>query len=216
MYEETLKAGLAALDLELDSQQYSQLARYIAEIERFNPVYKLVGASGRDLVIRHILDSLSAAKTIESLLSQSTERRLVDLGSGAGLPGIPLAIALDRSTVTLVERMQRRVGFLRSAIVTSGLSERVTIVDRDLVELDGCFDVVTFRAFRPLVEILDLVSPIVADGGWVCAYKGQRLQLEEELAAVRDQCTSQWSATIIGLEVPFLDAERTLCLLQKI
>jgi len=78
------------------------------------------------------------------------------------------------------------------------------------------FDVVTFRAFRPLVEILDLVAPIVVDGGWVCAYKGQRTQVEEELRAVERQCKSRWQGEIRDIVVPRLDAERTLCLLQKI
>lgn len=216
MYKSLIDRGLSSLGLDLDEWQRSQLDRYIAEIERFNPVYKLVGATGEELVIRHILDSLSAVKTIETLLNESGGSRIADLGSGAGLPGIPLAIALPHASMALVERMQRRVGFLRSATVASTLTERVTIIDRDVAEVSDQFDVVTFRAFRPLAEILDLVAPIVAERGFVCAYKGQRTHVEEELEAVDAQCTSRWRGEVIELIVPFLNAERTLCLLQKI
>lgn len=216
MYNALIREGLSSLSLDLDGEQVGQLERYIAEIERFNPVYKLVAAEGEELVIRHIFDSLSAKATIEALLKGSGGSRIADLGSGAGLPGIPLAIALPDATVALVERMQRRVGFLRSALVATHLGPRVEIIDRDLKEVRQQFDVVTFRAFRPLVEILDLVAPIVADGGWVCAYKGQREQVEEELRAVERQCKSCWQGEIREIVVPRLNAERTLCLLQKI
>jgi len=216
MYEPLIEHGLAELALPLDEGQRAQLSRYIAELERFNPVYKLVAATGEELVIRHIFDSLAAVKTIEALTDSRAPVRIADLGSGAGLPGIPLAIALPAASMTLVERMQRRVGFLRSAIVAATLVDRVRILDRDLAEVKERFDVVTFRAFRPLVEILDLVAPIIEEKGWVCAYKGQREQVEAELAAVQARCRSRWERELIPVEVPMLEGERTLCLLRKI
>ena len=112
MYNALIREGLSSLSLDLDGEQVSQLERYIAEIERFNPVYKLVAATGEELVIRHIFDSLSAKATIEALLKGSGGSRIADLGSGAGLPGIPLAIALPDATVALVERMRAAGGLL--------------------------------------------------------------------------------------------------------
>lgn len=216
MYEALIEQGLSELGLRFDERQRSQMERYIAEIEHFNPTYKLVGATGEALVVRHIFDSLAAVKTIEALTRSHESVHIADLGSGAGLPGIPLSIALPSATMTLVERMQRRVAFLRSAIVASSLVDRVRIIDRDLAEVQDRFDLVTFRAFRPLVEILDLVAPLLDAEGWVCAYKGQRAQVEAEIEAVEKRCKSRWESELVPIEVPMLEGERTLCLLRKI
>ncbi|MFA5448409.1 MAG: 16S rRNA (guanine(527)-N(7))-methyltransferase RsmG [Sphaerochaeta sp.] len=215
-YDALIDDGLAQMGIVLDETQRGQLNRYIAEVELFNPTYKLVGAKGRDLVIRHIFDSLAAVPTLQKLSAELGMCRLADLGSGAGLPGIPLAIALPDCSVTLVERMQRRVNFLRSAVVISSLTDQVRIIDQDLSEVGEQFGIVTFRALHPLVDILDAVAPLLSEGGWVCAYKGQRSQVEQELEAVEKTTKSQWRSELVALEVPYLEAERMLCLLQKI
>ncbi|MBZ4673508.1 MAG: Ribosomal small subunit methyltransferase [Spirochaeta sp.] len=215
-YAALIQEGLDAMQLVWSDEQLLQLQRYIAEVELFNPVYKLVGAEGEELVIRHIFDSLAAVSPIREIAGQYENPCFADLGSGAGLPGIPLAIALGTYSFTLVERMERRVNFLRNALVATGLSERVQIVSQDLKQVRRRFDVITFRAFRPLVEILDLVEPILNAGGVVCAYKGVPGQVETELGQVASQCRSRWSAQFIPLTVPRLDANRTLCVLTKI
>lgn len=215
-YDSLLSEGLKALNLEFQDGQRTQLSRYIAEIELFNPVYKLVGASGEQLIVKHILDSLSAAHAIGRLSASLPACRIADLGSGAGLPGIPLAIALPSFEFTLVERMGRRVDFLRNALLACNLHQRVTVYDRDLKEVKDSFGLITFRAFHPLYDILDLVDPILCEGGYVCAYKAQVDQVEAELEQVARQCKSRWKAEMLPLSVPNLDAQRMLCVLQKI
>ncbi|HZJ88803.1 MAG TPA: 16S rRNA (guanine(527)-N(7))-methyltransferase RsmG [Sphaerochaeta sp.] len=215
-YTALLSAGLSEMQLALDDAQLGQLQRYIGEIELFNPIYKLVGAHGEDLVIDHIFDSLIALPVIRECIASTAEPAIADLGSGAGLPGIPLAIALVEARFALVERMQRRVNFLRSAIVAAGLLERVRIIDTDLTAVQETFDLITFRAFHPLVDILDDVAPLVADGGWVCAYKGQQSAVEAELSAVEQRLESRWKSTLVPVSVPFLARARTLCLMQKL
>ncbi len=215
-YDALLSSSMQSLGIAFDSAQMDQLNAYIAELELWNPTYKLVGAQGEQLITKHIIDSLSSVPVMQDLLrSYGPGATIADLGSGAGLPGIPLAIALKDHHVTLVERMGRRVGFLRNALVISGLTGRVEVLDKDLKEVDQCFDLITFRAFRPLHEILDLVSPILSDDGVVCAYKAQADALAEELERVQTLCASKWSHTLITLEVPNLEAERMLCLLKK-
>ena len=215
-YDTLLASSLQALGLSFDSSQKVQLNAYIDELELWNPVYKLVGAQGDELITKHIIDSLSAVPAMLDLLqAYGTDANIADLGSGAGLPGIPLAIALKDYHVTLVERMGRRVGFLRNALAICRLTDRVEVIDKDLKEVTQTYDLITFRAFRPLYDILDLVKPILSDRGVVCAYKGQAEALAEELQKVKDQCTSKWSHTQVSLEVPNLDAERMLCLLKK-
>lgn len=215
-YQKLLDEGLSSLSLHLDQGQRDQLDAYIAELELFNPVYKLVAASGEDLVIRHILDSLSGAPTLASLCATFTSCRIADFGSGAGLPGIPLAIALPSYSFTLVERMGRRVDFLRNALLRASLQDRVRVIDKDLKEVKDQFDVITFRAFHPLADILDLVAPLLGEGGYVCAYKALKEQVEEELVQVERTCKSTWKARFVPLEVPHLEASRMLCLMQKI
>ncbi len=148
-YAALIEEGLEAMHLSFSSEQMQQLQRYIAEVELFNPVYKLVGAEGNDLVIRHIFDSLSAVGKISELARKYESPSFADLGSGgAGLPGgIPLSIALKDYSFTLVERMERRVNFLRNALVATGLFPRVQIISQDLKQVRQKFDVITFRLF---------------------------------------------------------------------
>lgn len=215
-YDALLDSSLKSLGIAFDTAQMVQLNAYIAELELWNPTYKLVGAQGEDLITKHIVDSLSAVPVMLALLQESgPDAQIADLGSGAGLPGIPLAIALKDYRFTLVERMGRRVGFLRNALAICRLTERVEVLDKDLKEVGQTFDLITFRAFRPLYEILDLVKPILTDKGVVCAYKGQAEALAEELEKVQTMCASKWSHEEVLLEVPHLDAERMLCLLKK-
>jgi 16S rRNA (guanine527-N7)-methyltransferase len=214
-YDALLHSSIEQLGLEFDVDQYSQLSTYIRELELWNPVYKLVGANGDELITKHIVDSLSAACTIQGLLSGKQNPLIADLGSGAGLPGIPLAIALKGYRFTLVERMGRRVGFLHNALALCRLSDRVEVYDRDLSEVKGSFDLITFRAFHPLYDILDAVDPILAPDGVVCAYKGQNEQLTAELQLVETQCKSTWTFERVPLVVPQLDAQRMLCILRK-
>ena len=215
-YDALLASSLQDLGIVFDAGQMAQLNAYIAELELWNPTYKLVGAHGDALVTKHIVDSLSAVPVMEKLLqAYGPDAKIADLGSGAGLPGIPLAIALKDYHVTLVERMERRVGFLRNALAICRLTGRVEVLDKDLKEVSQTFDLITFRAFRPLSDILDLVEPILSDDGVVCAYKAQLDSLAEELEKVESQCSSKWTHTEVPLEVPYLDAERMLCLLKK-
>jgi len=215
-YDTLLASSLQGLGLTFDTVQMAQLNAYIAELELWNPKYKLVGAQGDELITKHIIDSLSAVPVMQELLqSYGPDAKIADLGSGAGLPGIPLAIALKDYRFTLVERMLRRVDFLRNALAICRLTDRVEILDKDLKEVDQTFDLITFRAFRPLYDILDLVKPILSDDGVVCAYKAQAPSLAEELQKVDTLCSSKWSHSLVPLEVPHLDAERMLCLLKK-
>lgn len=215
-YRKLLDEGLSSLSLDLDQGQREQLDAYIAELELFNPVYKLVAAQGEDLVIRHIFDSLSGVQTLRALSAAYPSCRIADFGSGAGLPGIPLAIALPSCSFTLVERMGRRVDFLRNALLRASLSDRVQVVDRDLKEVKDRFDIITFRAFHPLADILDVVADLLSEEGYVCAYKAVQEQVEEELVQVKRTCKSSWTANFVPLQVPRLEASRMLCLLQKI
>jgi len=193
----------------------SLLNRYIKEIELFNPVYGLVGTNNsEELVVKHILDSLSPLGTISRLLNEICAEgmpRIADAGSGAGLPGIPLAIVLPNCGFTLIERMGRRAGFLCGAKAVLNLSN-VTVEEGELEKTSrGPFSLVTFRAFKPLEpKLLKTLLRICAPGGVIAAYKGKREKTEAELAAL-DAC-GKWE--IVPCEVPFLEEERHLLVIR--
>jgi 16S rRNA (guanine527-N7)-methyltransferase len=197
------------------------LSKYIAEIELFNPAYGLVGTNDRqELVIRHILDSLAPLGLISRLLQGKEENpQIADVGSGAGLPGIPLAIALPQAQFTLIERSGRRAGFLRKAQLQLALPN-VTVEEAEMEKLAraGRFELLTFRAFKPLEpKLLKRLLRLCADNGVIAAYKGRRKKTEEEMAALekalREKGTKPPRWELIPCPTPLLDEERHMLLL---
>ncbi|MDR2094507.1 MAG: 16S rRNA (guanine(527)-N(7))-methyltransferase RsmG [Treponema sp.] len=202
------------------------LNRYLAEIELFNRAYGLVKAAGScEIVVKHILDSLAPVDIIGRIAEERCMGKggaeagraldypaIADVGSGAGLPGIPLAIALPGYRFTLIERMGRRAGFLLNTLAVLGLPN----VQLEEIELEqaapGRFDVIVFRAVKPLdnnlfTELVRLLAP----GGILAAYKGLKDKALEELRLVENR-TARWE--LIPLEVPFLDEERHLLIME--
>ena len=220
---------------------FSLLCRYIKEIELFNKAYGLVGAqSEEELIIKHILDSLAPINSIVRLMEEQPHTaagpkglQVADVGSGAGLPGIPLAVCMPGVEFTLIERMGRRAGFLRDVLAVLGLPN-VRVEEAEIEKLSqnpaarGSFDLAVFRAFKPLDpaifrHLLKLLTP-----GWVlAAYKGRRESVEEEMARLLksvekgagpsvgysvENPAGSWE--LIPLEVPFLEEERHLLVIK--
>ena len=190
------------------------LAHYIAEIEQVNPVLKLVGTNDRrELIVRHILDSLAPLGII---CGTCDTRHIADIGSGAGLPGIPLAIALPDSRITLIERMGRRAGFLRHIVKALDLGN-VYIEEAEMEKIPrGRFSTVTFRAFRPLEpKIFKKLSRLCGDGGTLAAYKGRKCRAESEMAELEKSLphlAGCWE--LLPCPVPMLDEERHLLVVK--
>ena len=211
-----LEEGLAQLGLGGTDGAAKLLTRYIEEIELFNPAYGLVKVSDRrELIVRHILDSLAPLNIIRNL----EKSRIADVGSGAGLPGIPLAICMPNAEFTLIERMGRRAGFLRNTLAILGLNNvRVEEKEMEKINPAGCFDIVVFRAFRPLERaIFKGLSRLLAADGVLAAYKGRRESLEDEMARLSKAAGKGGAAVsweVFPLEVPFLEEERHLLLVR--
>lgn len=203
-------AGLQELEIEFSSEQEKQIACYLEELNLFNPLLKLVAAEHEELVVKHLLDSVAGAPIINSL--GPTGGTLCDVGSGAGLPGLILAIALPSFHVTLIERSQRRCGFLRNAVSRCNLHERVNVAEMDLTQYDQQCDIVVMRAVQPLGNIIAALGAICAPGGVICAYKGRQSSVASELEEIAD---SEWEATTRAVTVPFLTAERHLVILRR-
>lgn len=169
-----------------------QMETYIKELKLFNSAYNLVNTDDHDeIVVRHILDSLSAAAYIEQLASSASmpEKTITigDIGSGGGLPGIPLAAALSQYKFVLVERMSKRCAFLENCCAILGL-KNVHVLNSEAERVTPeSIDVAVFRAFRPLDKkmiktLLSLLSP----QGTLAAYKAKKEKITQEMNAISD------------------------------
>ena len=148
-----------------------------------------MGAGSRkELVIKHILDSLSPLGSICRLRPAPPADKtavpfsIADAGSGAGLPGIPLAIAMPGVPVTLIERMGRRAGFLENTRAVLGLSN--VTVEREEIEKTPPrrFSLITFRAFKVQEPaVLKNLFRLLLPGGVLAAYKGRRDAIDAEM-----------------------------------
>jgi 16S rRNA (guanine527-N7)-methyltransferase len=197
----------------------SRLTSYINEIELFNGAYGLVGAADKEeLVIKHILDSLAPLGIILRLLEETRKTQkpqIADAGSGAGLPGIPLALALPCFDFTLIERMGRRAGFLwntKASLCLSNINVEEGELEKTAPER---FHLVTFRAFKPLEpKLLKTIFKVCVKGGVIAAYKGRREKIEKEMAplATYAYLDCKWEA--LPYKVPFLDEERHLLVIK--
>jgi len=221
-----LRDGLLELGLPAQGELPARLAAYIEAIEAWNPRYGLVGASGDELIIKHILDSLAPLAHLDRLASEAAKGRaagaprveaarsrtsLADLGTGAGLPGIPLALARPGWDLALIDRMTRRIHFLEEMKKSLPLPN-TDIVEAQVEHAKGSFDLVSFRAFRPFErKLFKKVFAVCAPWGFVAAYKGRREKAEAELGEIEGLYDR---VEILPVKVPFLDDERCLVVLS--
>ncbi|MBB6600427.1 16S rRNA (guanine(527)-N(7))-methyltransferase RsmG [Luteimonas sp. MC1825] len=199
-----LETGLEALDLA--PALAAPLSAYLDLLARWNRTYNLTAIRDPgDMVTLHLLDSLAMHAHVRDVAS------LADLGTGAGLPGIPLAIALPALQVTLVESNGKKARFLREAVRTLGLANaRVAECRAEAVDQPGAFDAITARAMATLPDILAAGGHLLTPEGRLLAMKGARP--EAEIAAL----TGDWALEAVHpLAVPGLDAERHLVVVRR-
>lgn len=200
---------LVSLGVEGAEEKSGLLERYTDEIMLFNPTLKLVASKDKDeIVLRHILDCVSAY----SVFCEETKdgERIADLGSGAGLPGIVLSILFPGRTFFLIERMQRRVGFLRTTSALLGLGNTV-IYDRDIKEIKERFDALTCRAFHPLY---DIARDGVRLSDKAILYKGTEKNISLELERLGKEGYN-YKKRIKSVRVPGLEEERNIVVLDS-
>ena len=217
-----LKKGLIKCSLDESSIPMisEKMETYINEIILFNSAYNLTNTSDHDeLVIRHILDSYAGYKKIneiaEELKSLGNEKlQFADIGSGGGLPGIPLATAFSDIDFTLVERMSKRCAFLENCAAILGL-KNVKVMNKEAEKIpQESFDLITFRAFRPLDQkMTKTLLNMVKKGGYFVAYKAKIENIKEEMAGIENLIKEY---KVEKLNVPGLeDSERNLVIVQK-
>ncbi|TCJ12727.1 16S rRNA (guanine(527)-N(7))-methyltransferase RsmG [Parasulfuritortus cantonensis] len=200
--KERLDAALAAMGLDLPGACREQLLAYLDLLRKWNKTYNLTAIHEPErMLTHHLLDSLAVLPYIGA-------ERLLDVGAGAGLPGIPLAIARPGLAVTLIDASHKKVAFMHQAAIELGL-DNVKAVHGRVEQLPAApFPQIISRAFSDLSDFVRLTRPLLAEGGEWLAMKG--LFPNEELAQLKGARLKR----DIELAVPGLDANRHLIVLE--
>jgi len=197
-----LGAGLAALRIDLPDDVVARLLDYLALLHRWNATYNLSAVRDPvEMVTRHLLDSLAIMPYVRGAT-------LADLGTGAGLPGIPLAIVAPERAVTLVDSNGKKTRFLRAAVRELRLAN-VSVAEVRVEAVQGRFDCITARAFATLADMLAWGGHLLAPGGRWLALKGRHPQ--DEIDALPPGFSVE---AVVPLVVPGLEAERHVVIIS--
>jgi 16S rRNA (guanine527-N7)-methyltransferase len=207
--EPGLRQGLSTLGLKLDDSRVGQLLQYLDLLQKWNKVYNLTAVRDpAEMLTHHLLDSLAV---VGPLLRQMGEGAfgLLDVGSGAGLPGVVIAICCPQARVDCVDTVAKKAAFIQQAAATLQLPNLRGLHAR-VESLPGPYDVITSRAFASLPDFVSWSSAALAREGVWMAMKGKLPDPEIEALPP--------SVTVFHVEqltVPGLDAERCLIWLRR-
>jgi 16S rRNA (guanine527-N7)-methyltransferase len=200
-----LEEGLAELDLALDREARTKLLDYLALLEKWNRVYNLTAIRDAEkMVSGHLLDCLAVVPYV-------TGARVLDAGSGAGLPGVPLAVARPEIQVALLDSNHKKAAFLRQAVAELQLKNASVLCQRvEIWRPAEKFDCIISRALSEIAEFVSLTMHLLAPGGVIAAMKGVH-PFEEIARLPRDFRVTH----VHRLAVPGLGAERHLVLIER-
>lgn len=205
-----LRQGAAELGLVLPEPVLRRLLAMLELLRKWNAVYNLTAIRDpREMLVHHLLDSLSILPPLRRRLDLD-RATIADVGSGAGLPGLPIAIVHPGARLVSIEPIGKKTAFQRQVCSELALTN-VEIVTGKAESLARPVDLVTCRAFASLSDFVDAAARLVGPTTWLAAMKGQRAGLDAELAALPPECRAE----IEPLRVPFLDAERHLVLIRR-
>lgn len=199
-----LKRGCKLLDLTLSDEQYDKLVAYVMLLHKWNKVYNLTSVRDPEqMMARHIIDSLSVLPYISST-------SLLDVGTGGGLPGVPVAICQPQTRVTLLDSNSKKTRFLQQVKAELAL-DNVTVVHGRVEQVSlPKFAIITARAFASIDDIIQLAGQHCEDKGYLVLMKGT--YPEDELAF---ESTDFHLHDVLSLTVPECDGERHLVRLIK-
>lgn len=197
-----LVSGLESLNLSLPEDKFVQLLDFIKLIEKWNKAYNLTAIRAREAMVNlHLLDSLAIVPFIEG-------KRVIDIGTGAGLPGIPLAIYLPEIEFTLLDSNAKKTRFVQQAILELKLKNVSVCHNRvEQYHPEKNFDTVITRAFAGLSDIVELTAHLLNKDGVLLAMKGQIPEVPKLESAKTE---------LIPVKVPGISAERCLVKIQLI
>jgi 16S rRNA (guanine527-N7)-methyltransferase len=196
-------SGAAQLGVRIEAAQAAQLLQLLDELEQWNRAYNLTRITGRAAMIAgHLLDSLAASNDLQG-------RRIADLGTGAGFPGLPLAILHPLREFTLIDGTAKKIRFVEHATRVLDLRHvRALHARAETLRPDAPFDTIVARAVAPLPELARLARPLAGDATRLIAYKGRRP--EAELAALGTPDSGWQLDGVRPVQIPGIRAERCL------
>lgn len=205
-----LKQGAAKLETDLSEKQIEKLLDYLALLVKWNSVYNLTSVrEPQQMVIQHLLDSMSVLTAFKGA------KKVLDVGTGGGLPGIVIAIwameAEPQMQIHLIDTVKKKTAFLTQVKAELGL-DQVTVHSGHVEKLqsENAFDVITSRAFAELIDFVNLSGNLLAKDGTMIAMKGKKP--DEEM----QRLPSDWKVEkIVSLSVPGMQAERHLVWMKK-
>lgn len=199
-----LAEGLAALPLDLNDHVQHQLIDFLHLLVKWNRVYNLTAVrQPEQMVTRHLLDSLVIGPYLQG-------PRVLDVGTGAGLPGIPLALAYPNCQFTLLDSNGKKIRFVTQAVAELGLVNVDVVQSRvEAYQPAGRFDTITARAYSSIEELVEQTAHLLANGGQYLVMKGAY-----PVAEIEAMPTGYHLEAIHQLEVPKLDAERHLLIVR--
>ncbi|HEX2540718.1 MAG TPA: 16S rRNA (guanine(527)-N(7))-methyltransferase RsmG [Caldimonas sp.] len=202
--------GAALLDLEVDPSQVGALLGYVEHLLRWNRTYNLTAVrEPRAVVSHHLLDCLAVVPALRRKRASPGRHRILDVGSGAGLPGLVLAVMEPGSEVTCVDSVGKKAAFIAQAAAALRLANVRAVHARIEDIRQDNYDVITARAFASLSSLVRATERLLNEGGVWMAMKGRRPDQEvEELAGAVD-------VEIEPLSVPHLASERCLVWMQR-
>ena len=205
IFNDQLARGIAALGLDLPPAAQERLLAFAALLTKWNRVYNLTALREQSQVVtHHLLDSLAALPYLNA-------RSIADIGTGGGLPGIPLAIARPDLRVALVETSHKKASFLQQAKIELALGNTMIINERvEQWQPEEAFDAVISRAFSDIADLLRLTQHVVGSGGRWYAMKG--VNPHDEIAQLPADFRV---ARLIALDVPELGAARHLIVIER-
>ena len=193
-----LAQAIDELGLTLSAQQQRSLLLYLDQLLLWNKAYNLTAITDPvDALIKHVIDCLAIIPHLPS-------GALLDIGTGAGLPAVIIAICQPERSCTALDSNQKKIRFIKQISSELGLSNMQPIASR-IEAHEASYDVVTSRAFASLIDFVAVAQPRLADNGYLCAMKG-KVPSEEEL----DALSSDWQFKTIKLNVPRLHDSRHL------
>jgi 16S rRNA (guanine527-N7)-methyltransferase len=200
-----LADGIAAIGLNIPLETQALLLRYLALIQKWNSVHNLTALRDPEtMLVRHLLDSLAIAPHIDG-------KRIADVGSGAGLPGIPLALAHPECYVALIESNHKKAIFLQQVRIELDIKNIEVVAGRvENFRFEEGFDIVISRAFSDLTDFVKLSAHLCKPGGKLFAMKG--IYPHEELSQLPAQFTVEKE---LPIAVPGLAADRHLIVIKR-
>ncbi len=208
-----LSAALEKLELDLRDSQKQQILAYINLLYKWNAAYNLSAIKDpAQMLIKHVFDCLSVVQPIYTQLSHNlstTKQAILDVGSGAGLPGVVLAICLPDVEVTMLDAVQKKMTFVRQVIGELKL-ENAQAHGARIQDWKIKYPIITARAWTALGDIPELAGHCLEEKGVIAAMKGPRLPQEAE------SLPKGWFVqAVLDLQVPQLNEARTLALIMR-